>query len=136
MPHVSRDRNQLQEFGCWSCLCLALTCYCWQEEDSSLNKIQNDDTVGDADSQDQQLSETTSSTITSLDDPSLRPKQTANISKDTPPRRNSEPTIIVWFQRPDEDTDLLLDMAPQAIKEPPKKHDWELMSLTSEDMVD
>ena len=103
---------------------------------SSLNKIHNDDTVRDADSRDQQLSETTSTTITGLDDPSLRPKHMADISRDTSPQQDSEPTIIVWFQRPDEDTDLPLEVAPQATKERPERGDWELMSLTSEDMVD
>ncbi|KYO44233.1 hypothetical protein Y1Q_0012026 [Alligator mississippiensis] len=138
MPDVCRERNRVHKFGCWSCLFLTLTCYCWQEVDSrSLeNSIQSDDTVGGDDSQDQQLSETTSSTTESCDEPSLRPKHMANISRDTPPHQDSEPTIIVWFQRPDDDTDLPQDVAQHTTKERPERGDWELMSLTSEDMVE
>ena len=100
------------------------------------DNIQSDYPVGDYDSWHQQLSDSTSSIMASWDEPSLRPEDFPNIFRDTPMHQDIEPKIIVWFQQPDEDTDLLQDVAQQATKERPERGDWELVFLTSKDMVD
>ncbi|KYO27452.1 hypothetical protein Y1Q_0008581 [Alligator mississippiensis] len=99
------------------------------------DSVQSEYPVADIDSRELQLLDTTSSNLARWKEPILTLEDFPYISRYILMELDNVHRIIVCFQQQDKEKNLPQDVAQQGTEEKPERDDWELVSLTSEDMV-